>query len=560
MCRSQILAALAITGIAFPVVAEIQPDAGRLLRDIEQRITPELPKRGEEIAPPPVPPTPEADGPTVTVSAFRFAGNTLLSAEQLAEIVKPFLGRPLRLTDLRAAAQAVADRYRQDGWLIRAYLPRQEIIDGVVTIQIVEAKFGGVLLQGNLTRAPATRIVQTVERAQPVGAPVHLGRIERSVLLINDLPGAQARAALQTGRREGETDLVLEVADAPRLDARLIADNAGTRSTGDERVVGLVSLHSPAGLGDQAVITAMASSGSSYGRLDYSLPFGYDGLRAGVAISALNYELGKNFASLNAGGTAGTSGISLSYPLRRSRFTNIYLSGRYDHKTFTNDSLGATVSDYSASVATFEVAANHYDRIAGGGVTTVVAALTRGRLDLGGSPNQAADAATTQTEGSYFKQELSVSRLQAMRPTSAVYLSLSAQSANQNLDSSEHFSIGGPRRVRAYPTNEGSGDEGRVLTLEWREQLRSNLRLDIFYDHGWTRLNADNNFPGAPALNSYQLKGVGLAVNWKPASALDVSATWAHRLGNNPNRAADGKDQDGSLMKERIWLSASYRF
>jgi hypothetical protein len=39
-----------------------------------------------------------------------------------------------------------------------------------------------------------------------------------------------------------------------------------------------------------------------------------------------------------------------------------------------------------------------------------------------------------------------------------------------------------------------------------------------------------------------------------------LKATWAHRLGDNPNPTATGNDQDGSLLKNRFWLVATLAF
>lgn len=550
-----------VTGVmAFPALAQSPSDAGKLLRDIEREAPAQMPERGEGIGQPLPPPMPEKDGLIVTVSSFRFIGNKLLAAEQLSEVLKPFLGRPLRFADLQAAVAAVAGRYRQDGWVVRVYLPQQEIIDGVVTIQIVEASFGGARLQGELTRLSVERIERIVEQAQARGKPANLEQIERAILLIKDLPGVEATAALRTGEREGETDLVIDLADTPLLNGRVAVDNAGSRSTGEERVLGLFSLDSPMSLGDQAGLTAMTSTGSKYARLDYTLPVGHDGMRAGASLSRLTYELGKDFTNLSARGSARTTGVNVTYPLRRSRFTNVYLGARQDRKEFYNESLGATVSDYSMDVSAFEMSANHYDRLGGGGITTGQAIATHGRLNLNGSPSQADDASTAQTHGVYSKLELSVRRLQALTPRSTAYVSFSTQYANRNLDSAEHFSLGSAHGVRAYPASEGNGDEGRLLTLEWRHQLQPKLRIDVFYDHGWIKLNENNGYAGAPAVNSYELKGAGLAVDWQPARDLDINASWAHRLGSNPNRTSAGMDQDGSFIRNRLWVNAMYRF
>ncbi|MEI6802562.1 MAG: ShlB/FhaC/HecB family hemolysin secretion/activation protein [Burkholderiales bacterium] len=72
--------------------------------------------------------------------------------------------------------------------------------------------------------------------------------------------------------------------------------------------------------------------------------------------------------------------------------------------------------------------------------------------------------------------------------------------------------------------------------------------------------NRDNGFAGAPALNDYALKGAGLALGWQAGNGGSVRATWARRMGDNPNPTATGNDQDGSLVTNRFWLAASLTF
>ena len=88
----------------------------------------------------------EQTGTLVTVSAFEFTGNTLLTKEKLAPAVAPLLNKPLDFKDLQKAAASVAEVYREAGWIVRTFLPAQEIVNGIVRIHIVEAVFGNVTL------------------------------------------------------------------------------------------------------------------------------------------------------------------------------------------------------------------------------------------------------------------------------------------------------------------------------------------------------------------------------------------------------------------------------
>ena len=63
--------------------------------------------------------------------------------------------------------------------------------------------------------------------------------------------------------------------------------------------------------------------------------------------------------------------------------------------------------------------------------------------------------------------------------------------------------------------------------------------------------------PASP--NRYELDGAGGFLQWTGPKGLVLSATYARRLGSNPN-PVNGKDQDGSLIRDRLWLSARFPF
>lgn len=542
--------------------AQTSPDAGTLLQQIERGRGAALPRPSvPQVAPLPQPMRPRT-GITVTVSAFRFAGNTLLDAEVLASAVTGFLNRPLDFTELQQAAAAVAEAYRKAGWIVRTYLPQQEIKDGVVTIQIVEAVFGRGRFEGDPPRRVATeRLLPMIEAAQPEGAPLQAEALDRALLLLDDLPGITVAGSLVEGRQDRETDLLLKVADEVLVSGEVGADNAGARSTGGERLTGNVYFNSPLGLGDQLIANLLHTQGSDYGRLAFTLPVGADGWRMGANASTLSYKLiASEFAALDARGTSSTAGVEAICPLIRSRLRNLYLGLNYDDKRFDNQSGGATTTRYKISGATVSLNGNLFDNLGGGGANVGSLALVGGWVDLDGSSNRATDAATTQTAGSFTKLRYAISRQQVVTEVLSLYAALSGQVAGKNLDSAEKFYLGGASGVRAYPANEGGGAEGQLVNLELRYRLPQNVTFTGFYDWGHVIANRNNDFTGAATVNDYNLKGIGLTVGWLPTPGLSLKATWARRIGGNPNPTAAGNDQDGSLVQDRFWLQAILSF
>lgn len=522
-------------------------DAGALLKQNEQNIkAPKAaPKKQAEPAKPVVKVAPQET--TVLVKGFQFVGNTLVSQEVLNQATAAFVNQTLTLAQLREVADVVMNAYRDAGWTARAYLPKQEIDGGVVTLQVVEAVFGGASLSGaEPQRIDSALLVDIAEASLGKGKPLSASQLDRTLLLLDDLPGVNVAGNLVQGARDGETNLALAATDDALVTGNAVLDNQGSRSTGADRLSVNLSVNSPARMGDALGINALKTQGTEYQRLSYSVPVGYDGWRVGVHASNLNYQvIAQEFASLNPFGKATTRGLDITYPLIRSQMQNVNLALSYDDKGFDNTSNGTKTSyDIQAYNATLN--ANLIDTWAGGGVTNASVSVTSGDKNTGTR---------------YNKINLSLSRLQSLNETLSVYAAVSTQTTNKNLDSSEKMYLGGATGVRAYPASEAGGSAGNTFNLELRQRFDNNMTLTGFYDYGRVKVNRDNAITSPANPNDYNLQGLGLTLAWQATQAVDFKATVAQRMGNNP--AANSNtymDADGTKKVNRIWLSAGISF
>lgn len=540
--------------------AQTFPDAGSQLKQLERERQKPLPPQATPQFEPPAP-LKSIGGATVTVTAFRFAGNKLLSDAKLRHVVKPYQHRPLDFAQLQNVAIAVAEAYRKSGWVVRAYLPQQDVTNGTVTIQIVEAVFGAVRVQSHSKHISRATVERTIDLAQSPGKPANADALDRALLLINDLPGVSATGSLAEGAREGETDLLVDIQNRPLVSGYVSADDYGERTTGSARISEQLSLNSPFGRGDRADASLLHTKGSDFESLGYSIPAGYRGLRVGLSASHLSYRIvTADFAALDAHGSSTTGDFNATYPLIRSRLANLYASLDLSDKSFDNDSNGATVSHYAVDSASAALYGNEYDSFAGGGTSTASLSFEQGLVDLARSPNEADDARTAATAGSFHKVSFAASRLQALSQRLALFASASGQVTDKNLDSSEKFYLGGPTGVRAYPVNEVGGSEGALLNVEVRAQLPVGFNLTGFYDLGAVHVNRNNDFLGAAPVNTQKLAGAGASVAWVAPFGLSIRATVARRIGSNPNLTSTGTDQDGSLIRNRVWVQATMPF
>lgn len=547
--------ALLTTFLGCPVGSHTQtlPDAGSVRQQIEQQRSAPLPRA---MAPTQATaPTPTPGGLVVPVQAFQLTGNTLLSSEQLAPTLSAYIGKELDFAGLQHAADAVAAAYRQAGWMARVYMPEQDVSTGTVTLQVVEARFAGLRLEGQVSqRIQSGEIEAYFLSRQTVGQPLNADALDRALLLADDLPGISVAGTLEPGSNDGETALVLQTTDEPFMYGDIGLDNTGARSTGSQRVTANLNVNSPWQRGDLLSLNLLHTQGSDYGRIALTFPYGHDGLRWGLSASSMHYRI---IDGLSAGtmspiqGRSGSLGLDWNYPLRRSRELNLYFSGGLDDKTFYTEDTQVR-ADYTSRSVRMGLSGNHFDGLGGGGVNSASLQWTKGQL-----ADMRAHTLIDTIDRGYQKLNYSLTRLQTLMPNHSLLLSLQGQHATQVLDTSEKFYIGGGQSVRAYPTSELGGERGQMLSAEWRWNLASDLVLSAFADMGRVV-----SLPTAlsDTSHTWQLSGHGLSLSWQSPLGLATKLVWAHRNGVNPHPSATGTDGDGTLQLNRLWLTASWPF
>jgi len=556
LIRPAVVAGVAISINLLAQAAGTNLDAGSLLRQTEQTIKPQTPPASVTRREAPPAPMAKLGQATVTVQRFVFTGNTLVDSATLTNSLTNYLNRALSFDDLQAAAATVTQTYRDAGWLVTAYLPKQEIQNGTVTLQIIEAVFGKASVQDpQPQRMAAKRLVEIFQAQQATGEPLQAQRVDRALLLLDDLPGVIVSGNLQPGASHSETDMALNVIDEPLLKGDVSSDNNGSLSTGIARASVNASLNSPLRWGDQLSLNAIRTSGSEYTRLAYSVPMGYDGWRAQLRGSGLNYHLVGDLAATGGRGYANTSGAELSYPLLRSQSTNLNAIFGFDIKDYDNYNSSGNTSRYNTRASSVALSGSHMDE--SGGTNQYGATWVGGNLksDVG-----------TQPEGRYQRMMLNLARLQPLSNDTQLSLAYAMQVANKNLDSSEKLYLEGVTGVRAYASGATrlGGSEGQTFTAELRHNLDINWRLNGFYDYGKARVNHYNYQADGVTLlsdiNDYQIRGYGFSLGWQSIKGIDLKATVAKRIGLNPNPTTLGMDQDGTYKNPRYWLSASVSF
>lgn len=519
----------------------------------------------QQIPPAPIPPAaaptlpvqparpPEASNPgeaKMLVKALMVTGASLYPPAELIALTGFTPGTELTLTDLRNMALKITTHYRAHGYFVaEAYLPAQDIQNNVVTIAVREGRYGQVKLrnQSRLADPVAYGLLDGLNS----GDAIAIAPLESRLLLMSDLPGVNVNSTLAPGAVAGTSDLLVDVTPGRTVTGSVDADNAGNRYTGEYRLGGTVNFNNLLGLGDVASLRGVTSgAGLKYLRGSYQVQLGKG--RVGVAYSKLDYALGREFANLRAHGTAEVVSVFGSYPLLRSRNSNLALQLGYDDKTF-HDQVDSTasVTDKKARVLTAGLYGDHRDNFGGGGFNTYGLAMSAGTIDIQTPAALAADAATAKSNGGFGKLSFSASRLQQLTGPFSLYAGINGQVASKNLDVSEKMQLGGMNAVRAYPEGEGYADQGYVLTLEARMLLPNasgripgQMHLIGFVDTGSVTQNKN---PWAAGPNTRTLSAAGVGLTWAVSSSFYARAYYAQKLGSSP--ALSAPDRSG-----RFWV------
>ncbi len=512
------------------------PDAGavqrlereqleRLLQEQRLRKKPEQP----EITLPGAPAPGEASqAKNIPVKGFLVDPSVILSPEEIRGVLAPYEGKTLSLADLFEAVAGLNKLYSEKQMpTARAFLPPQEITDGLVKIRLVEARVGEIHL------GPVTQVKPEFVRERLSLAPGELmsvPRLEDDLLRFNRLHEVQLRASVQPGKAPGTTDLQVEAAEPKRDQFSVFVDNAGRYTVGEERLGFSARRTGLTGRGDGLLFSAVVGEGSDSYYLGYSVPLTARDLKLDVSYSTGGIKVVEGaFVPLDVSGQSQDFTVGLTRPLvvEAGRLWNAY--GRASAKESISEFGGVSQQNVDLMVLTAGVSGEQQDETS---AWTLDANLSQGVKHFGG-------------ESSFTALRANAAWLERFTPRAQVLVRGGLQySGNDLLPASEQFQLGGSASVRGYSEGLLSGRSGYVMSAELRYALQNPeeyLTRDpntplftgfVFLDHGGA-------FPYRPAplkdvTGDDILTGAGLGVlmDWKGRISARLAVAWPLR--DNP--------------------------
>jgi len=431
------------------------------------------------------PGSPRGEDSAEQIGAVIIRGNEAIDGARYQEIVEGFFGQPRTDEVLSELTNELAELARESGYpYVRAELSRDALERGFVQIDLDEGRVDAVEIDG-YQNAHALRVLNKL-----VGGPVRKSQLERSLLLVSDIPAVRLRGA-KLRRRDGQSILVVKLSRIG-TSGRLDGDNYGTESFGPLRLRLSGQSHASFTSGDTARASVRINpvdveelfffSGS------YGTQVGTGGTFASASASIGRTAPGGALEGSDISGDSVRLRVSVSQPIIRSKAVSLWAEASGNYLSIDQDDLDTMLRDDTIVTASLGLRAQipfAGGRLRGG------ATHVRGLGILGATRLGDPNASRFDGDGVFSKVEFWADARIPVAERLQLYLAANGQIADRPLLASEELSLGGAYRTRGYDFSEVLGDEGVYGLAELRYSLATThlpadfLQLYAFIDGGY---------------------------------------------------------------------------
>ena len=501
------------------------------------------------------PTKPVAGNVKFKLNGVKLEGSTVYGEAELSKIYADKIGSTITLGDLNAIADSITSYYRNHGYILsRAVVPPQKANGGIVTIRVVEGFVSAVKVQGD--RADDAQIQAYAEKIR-TSKPLDAAKLERYLLLMDDLPGVTARAVLTPSATTPDASEVVITVTRKRFEFGAAVDNRAGRYFDYGQASVTAGVNDLLNMNDQTQVR-VANSIVSPRRLQFveirhEEPVGNEGtIIVGSASHVLTIP-GYTLAPLDLKSTGDTFSLGVSHPLLRSRQSNWFINSDFVTRNIEANTFAGNF--YYDKTRVLSIGSS-YDFVDSTSAINRIEAHASKGLDIDTSDSKF--HSRSNGDVSFLKFTSKASRIQPISGPWSVYGAVAGQYSNDPLYASEEFALGGSEFGSAYDSAELTGDSGVAARAEIQfnqsragETFLPQYQLYTFYDGGkvW------NNHALAGLENSSAtLSSAGIGTRFNLVDAVSGSLEGAIPIGHNI--AAYG--QDGG--EPRVYFNLQYRY
>lgn len=413
-------------------------------------------------------------------------GNTKFTTEELSFLYKKYINKKVDINILKRIAFDITVKYRNKGYILsKAVLNAQEVIDGIITIDIVEGFVDEVLIDTathiKLKKQTSSRLYAIIDRLIHKikdERPANIKTVEQSITLINTFPGIHARIIfLPSKKTYGASKLVVLITEKKQLESYAIVDNRVSRTHGDFKTTAGIIVNSPEDL--FAIDFNGTTSNESRQMKSFGIGSNYiineKGLSLNCSADFNNTRPDiKNVVGFSSAGQSKNFTIGLSYPIYQTKKKIVRLSSNLNFVSSRNDS--DVSSSFKDNIRSLRFSINYQNRDSYYGVNSLHFIYSKGLKLFGASKNASSSTVSVSRPGSkidYSKINVHLARVQYLPNRFTLLARANGQYSFHKLLSSEEYGYGGEFMGRGFDGSTLVGDRGIGSLMELNYSIKN---------------------------------------------------------------------------------------
>ena len=319
----------------------------------------------------------------VLVKDFKINGNKKYDDKILKDLVKESINQELDYDALLKVTTVISNYYRSEGFLATAYLPPQDIKNGVVEIKITEAVLGKITFnvdEGQKLNISKEKIRLKILYKVVDDGGLNISQLDKNIRNFNRTPGINAIAQLEEGKQFGETDIIVTASNTKTITGSTLADNSGSRSSGTGKLTNTINIDGLFNIGDRLSFTNVATGNnfqkgkqqeeSNYYAMSTTFPMGYNGMQGTFRVSKMEYKLSAPFDSTMPSGYSSEYNFTLTRPLIEKITKNLNATMSLSRNDYVNDLATGNNSNKDMTKANLNLGFDSTDTKLGGGAVS----------------------------------------------------------------------------------------------------------------------------------------------------------------------------------------------
>ncbi len=431
-----------------------------------------------------------AENVKFVLKEVRITGMSKFSDADFKQIYQPFLNTEITLNLVWNFAAQITNMYKKQGYFLsRAFIPKQEIDNGFIKIEVYEGYLSEIVFP------EADQIgIRNIHRYMNqilMERPTRFSTLESFLLLLNDLPGHRFRSYIEPAvdpSNGKNTSKVIISREIQKKQSSLLWDISGSDLVG-KNIFRLAHSGSYLPSGQTEIVVLAASPNGELTQYSLSQSFPID-LKTSIelALSRTTVSPGGSLEELKIEGNSISLDLAAVWKIMRTRQENLNLTIGIPIKTTRSDILDnvALVRERVRAIST----KLHYDLTQSNRIHSVDIGLTKGLQISGNSKISDTGLSRANADPDFTIFNLDYMLTQQLSKELNLIWALSAQLATTPLHSFNEFGYGGSEYGRAYNSSQITGDHGVSTRLELRHTgfrlplLFSQLVPYSFYDTG----------------------------------------------------------------------------